>query len=80
MADLLHNRFDELGEAGFMDALIALKRAPSADFKHIKPIFNHLEKVMIHNISVFDLESLAQMVVAYNDRSSGELGQRTLPG
>ena len=80
MADLLHNRFDELGEAGFMDALIALKRAPSAEFKHIKPVLNHLEKVMIHNISVFDFESLAQMMVAFNERAGGEPGQRPLPG
>jgi len=38
----------ELGEDGFINALISLKTAPSNDIRKIKPILKHLEKVMMH--------------------------------
>jgi len=57
---------ENLNAEGFTSALTAFKTAPNDSENKIRSITNTLEKIMVHNIETFDLESLAQLMMAFN--------------
>jgi hypothetical protein len=71
---------DELNSEGFVNALISLKKAPKQDEKSLRSTFGYLEKLMVDNLHAFDLETMAQILLAFNDNSSGEVGKIPIQG
>jgi hypothetical protein len=56
-------KFTQLSKDGFVDALIAMKLAPTDKVKSIR---NELETLMVDNIESLGLEDLAQVQIAYD--------------
>lgn len=57
-----------------------MKKAPKQDEKSLKSTFGYLEKIMIDNLHAFDLETMAHILLSFNDSSTGEMSKMPIPG
>ena len=70
-------KFDNLDPKGFVNALIAMKLAPT---KKVKSITNELEALMVEHIDTLGLGNLAQIVIAYNQIKRSEMKAMPIQG